>query len=99
MGQIAIEANYFNLLPSGGWMPNFTGTFFIDSSGTVSLNHEVLTLNSVPLSSWNRMGKSSAGVKGVNFWVAGENFMILDDEALTMAVPFFENNLSAKFEE
>ena len=29
MSQIAIEAEYFNVLPSGGWMPDFVGVFFV----------------------------------------------------------------------
>ena len=57
MSQIAIEAEYFNLLPSGGWMPDFVGIFFVDSNGKVSLNHEVLTLNSAEMSSWENLGK------------------------------------------
>ena len=58
MEQIAVESNYFNVLPSGGWLPNFTGTFFIDSNGKISLNHEFLQLNSANLSQWNYLGKS-----------------------------------------
>lgn len=97
MEQIAVEAEYFNLLPSGGWMPNFTGTFFVDSHGNVSLNHEVLSLDSAEMSSWNRMGKSEKGVQGVNMWIAGENFLIINDEHLKIAVPFFEKHLTLKF--
>jgi hypothetical protein len=97
MEQIAVEAEYFNLLPSGGWMPNFTGTFFIDSNGKVSLNHEVLNLNSAEISSWNRIGKSGKGIQGVNMWIAGENFLIIDDEQLEVALPFFEKHLTLKF--
>lgn len=97
MEQIAVEAEYFNLLPSGGWMPDFTGTFFVNSNGKISLNHKVLTLDSADLSSWDRMGKSKKGVEGLNMWIAGENFLIIDDDALSMAVPFFTKHLSAKF--
>ena len=97
MEQIAVEAEYFNLFPSGGWMPDFVGTFFIDSNATVSLNHEVLSLNSAELSFWNRMGKSKAGVQGVNFFLAGESFLIINDDALAIAIPFFEKHLAAKF--
>ena len=97
MEQIAVEAEYFNLLPSGGWMPDFTGTFFVNSNGKISLNHDVLTLDSADLSSWDRMGKSKKGVEGLNMWIAGENFLIIDDDALSMAVTFFTKHLSAKF--
>ena len=97
MEQIAVQADYFNVLPSGGWMPNFSGTFFISSDGTVSLNHEVLNLNSTEMSSWDRMGKSKKGVQGVNMWIAGENFLIIKDDDLSVAVPFFEKHLSSKF--
>lgn len=51
MDQIVVEAEYFNFLPSGGWTPDFVGIFFVDSNGKVSLNHEVLTLNSAEMSS------------------------------------------------
>ena len=97
MEQIAVQAEYFNVLPSGGWMPNFSGTFFISSNGTVSLNHEVLNLNAIEISSWDRMGKSKKGVQGVNMWIAGENFLIINDDDLSVAVPFFEKYLSSKF--
>ena len=97
MEQIAVEAEYFNLFPSGGWMPDFVGTFFISSNATVSLNHEVLSLNSAELGFWNRMGKSKSGVQGVNFFIAGESFLIIDDNALAVAIPFFEKHLSSKF--
>ena len=97
MEQIAVEADYFNVLAGGGWMPDFTGTFFVSSDGKVSLNHEVLSLNSADMSSWDRMGESKKGVQGVNMWIAGENFLIIDDDALSMAVPFFTKHLSAKF--
>jgi len=97
MEQIAVEAEYFNLLPSDGWMPDFVGTFFIDSNAKVSLNHEVLTLNSAELSYWNRIGKSQTGVPGINLWIAGESFLIISDDALTIAVPFFEMHLASKF--
>ena len=97
MEQIAIEAEYFNLLPSGGWMPDFTGTFFVNSDGKVSLNHEVLNLNSSELRSWDRMGKSKKGVQGINMWIAGESFLIIDDNALEIAIPFFEKYLPNKF--
>jgi len=97
MEQIAVAAEYFNLLPSGGWMPDFTGTFFVNSNGKISLNHEVLTLDSADLSSWDRMGKSKKGVQGVNMWIAGENFLIIKDDDLKIAVPFFEKHLSSKF--
>ena len=97
MEQIAVEAEYFNLLPSGGWMPDFVGTFFVDSNARVSLNHEVLSLNSAELSHWDRIGKSKKGVQGVNLWIAGENFLIINDDALALAVPFFEKHLAHKF--
>jgi hypothetical protein len=97
MEQIAVEAEYFNLLPSGGWMPDFVGTFFVDSNAKVSLNHEVLVLNSAELSFWNRMGKSKTGVQGVNFFISGESFLIINDDALTLAIPFFEKHLADKF--
>lgn len=97
MEQIAIEAEYFNLLPSGGWMPDFTGTFFVNSDGKVSLNHEVLNLNSSELRSWDRMGKSTKGVQGINMWIAGESFLIIDDNALEIAIPFFDKYLPTKF--
>ena len=97
MAQIAVEAEYFNLLPSGGWMPDFTGTFFVNSNGKVSLNHEVLNLNSSDLRSWDRMGKSKKGVQGINMWIAGESFLIIDDNALEIAIPFFEKYLPTKF--
>jgi len=97
MEQIAVEAEYFNLFPSGGWMPDFVGTFFIGSNATVSLNHEVLSLNSAELSFWNRMGKSKSGVQGINFFIAGESFLIIDDNALAVAIPFFEKYLTDKF--
>ena len=64
---------------------------------TVSLNHEVLNLNSTEMSSWDRMGKSKKGVQGVNMWIAGENFLIIKDDDLSVAVPFFEKHLSSKF--
>ena len=97
MEQIAVEAEYFNLLPSGGWMPDFTGTFFVNSDGKVSLNHEVLNLNSSDLRSWDRMGKSKKGVQGINMWIAGESFLIIDDNALEIAILFFEKYLPTKF--
>ena len=78
-------------------MPDFTGTFFVSSDGKVSLNHEVLNLNSVDMSSWDRMGESKKGVQGVNMWIAGENFLIIDDDALSMAIPFFTKHLSEIF--
>ncbi len=97
MAQIAVKAEYFNILPSGGWMPDFIGTFFVDSDGKVSLNHQVLNLNSADLRSWDRMGKSKNGVQGINMWISGENFLIIEDEALEIAIPFFEKYLSTKF--
>lgn len=97
MAQIAVKAEYFNLLPSGGWMPDFTGTFFVDSDGKVSLNHQVLNLNAADLRSWDRMGKSKNGVQGINMWISGESFLIIDDDALALAVPFFEKHLTSKF--
>ena len=97
MGQIAVEAEYFNVLAGAGWMPDFVGIFFIDSGGKVSLNHEVLTLNAAELSSWDRLGKSPKGTPGINMWIAGENFLIISDEALEIAEPFFQKHLSAKF--
>jgi hypothetical protein len=96
MEQIAVEADYFNVLAGPGWMPNFTGTFFISSDGKVSLNHEVLNLNSTDMSYWNRMGKSKKGVQGLNFGLAGESFLIINDDALKIAIPFFEKHLSKK---
>ena len=96
MTQIAIEAEYFNLLPGGGWMPDFIGTFFIDSGGRESLNHEVLTLNSAEMSYWENLGKSPSGTPGINMWIAGENFLIIKDDALAIATPFFESHLSLK---
>ena len=97
MEQIAVQAEYFNVLPGGGWMPDFTGTFFVSSNGTVSLNHDVLNLNAAQLSYWDRMGKSKNGVQGVNMWIAGESFLIINDEDLSVALPFFEKHLSSKF--
>ncbi len=97
MEQIAVQAEYFNVLPSGGWMPDFTGTFFVNSDGTVSLNHEVLNLNRAEMSYWDRLGKSKKGVDGVNMWIAGENFLIINDDDLSVAIPFFEKYLSYKF--
>ena len=99
MEQIAIEAEYFNVLPGGGWMPDFAGTFFIDSNGKVSLNHEVLAFNSVDLKSWNRIGKSPSGVQGINMWIATESFLVISDEALSIAVPFFEKHLASKYKD
>ena len=64
MSQIAVEAEYFNVLAGAGWMPDFVGTFFVDANGKVSLNHEVLTLNSAELSSWENLGKSPSGTPG-----------------------------------
>ena len=96
MSQIAIEAEYFNLLPSGGWMPDFVGIFFVDSNGKVSLNHEVLTLNSAEMSSWENLGKSPSGTPGINMWIAGESFLIINDDALAIAKPFFDLHLSSK---
>ena len=60
-------------------------------------NHEVLNRNSTELSSWDRMGKSKKGIQGVNMWIAGENFLIINDDDLSVAVPFFEKYLSSKF--
>ena len=97
MSQIAVEAEYFNILPSGGWMPDFTGTFFIDSDSKVSLNHDVLTLNAVEMSYWEDFGKSEGGAKGINMWIAGENFLIISDDALEIARPFFSEHLAQKF--
>jgi hypothetical protein len=97
MEQIAIEAEYFNLLPGGGWMPDFTGTFFVDSTGQVSLNHEVLTLNLAKMSYWENLGKSKNGVPGINMWIAGENFLIINDDALSISKPFFEKHLTSLF--
>jgi hypothetical protein len=96
MSQIAVEAEYFNVLLGGGWMPDFVGTFFIDSGGHVSLNHEVLTLNSAEMSSWENLGKSPSGTPGINMWIAGESFLIISDEALAIATPFFESQLLSK---
>ena len=96
MSQIAVEAEYFNVLPGGGWMPDFDGTFFIDSTGHVSLNHEVLTLNSTEMSSWENLGKSPSGTPGINMWIAGESFLIIKDDALEIAKPFFESLLLFK---
>ena len=97
MEQIAVEAEYFNVLPSGGWMPDFIGTFFVDSNGQVSLNHEVLTLNSAKMSYWEHLGKSKNGVPGINMWIAGENFLIIKDDALAISKPFFEKYLLTFF--
>ena len=97
MEQIAVEAEYFNLLPSGGWMPDFTGTFFICSMWQVSLNHEVLMLNSREMSYWENLGKSKGGLPGINMWIAGENFLVIKDEALAIAKPFFDKHLSSLF--
>lgn len=97
MEQIAIEAEYCNIFPSGGWMPDFTGIFFVDSTGQVSLNHEVLTLNSVKMSYWENLGKSKNGVPGINMWIAGENFLIIKDDALAISEPFFEKHLTSMF--
>jgi hypothetical protein len=96
MTQIAVEAEYFNFLPSGGWMPDFVGTFFIDTGGRVSLNHEALTLNSAEMSSWENLGKSPSGTLGINMWIAGESFLIIKDDALEIAKPFFESLLLFK---
>ena len=96
MSQIAVEAEYFNVLAGAGWMPDFVGTFFVDSNGKVSLNHEVLTLNSAELSSWENLGKSPSGTPGINMWIAGENFLIIKDDALAIATPFFESHLASK---
>ena len=96
MSQIAIEAEYFNVLPGGGYMPDFVGTFFVNSDGKVSLNHDVLTLDAVPMSWWEFMGKSKNGTRGINMWLAGESFLIIDDTALEIAYPFFETNLLSK---
>lgn len=92
MEQIAVKANYLNLLPTS-FMPDFSGTFFIDSNGKVSLNHEVLAFDATPISSWERMGKSTNGEQGINFWVAGECFLIIDDDQLSISVPFFTKHL------
>ncbi len=97
MPQIAVEAEYFNLLPGLGGMPDFVGTFFVDSTGSVSLNHDVLKLNAAVLTSWERLGKSPKGIPGINMWIAGENFLIINDEALKIAEPFFKTHLAAKF--
>jgi hypothetical protein len=96
MSQIAVEAEYFNVLPGGGYMPDFTGTFFVNADGKASLNHQVLTLDAVPMSRWEFMGKSKNGIRGINMWLAGENFLIIDDTALEIAYPFFEKNLISK---
>ena len=96
MTQIAVEAEYFNVLPGGGYMPDFVGTFFVNADGKVSLNHSVLTLDSVPMSRWEFLGKSKKGTLGINMWIAGESFLIIDDEALDIAHPFFEKNLLSK---
>jgi len=96
MTQIAVEAEYFNFLPSGGWMPDFIGTFFIDTGGRVSLNHEVLTLNLAEMSYWENLGKSPSGTPGINMWIAGESFLIIKDDALAIAKPFFESHLLSK---
>jgi hypothetical protein len=45
------------------------------------------------MSYWNRMGKSKKGVQGLNFGLAGESFLIIKDDALKIAVPFFEKHL------
>jgi hypothetical protein len=71
-------------------MPNFTGTFFVNADGKVSLNHKVLTLDSAQMSRWEFMGKSENGKLGINMWVAGESFLIIEDSALEIAQPFFE---------
>ena len=97
MEQIAVEAEYFNLLPSGGWMPDFSGTFFVSSNGQVSLNHEVLSLNSTAMSYWENLGKSKNGTPGINMWIVGENFLIIKDDALAIAKPFFEKHLTSMF--
>jgi hypothetical protein len=44
----------------------------------------------------NRMGKSKKGVQGINFGLAGESFLIINDDALKIAIPFFEKHLSNK---
>jgi hypothetical protein len=42
------------------------------------------------------MGKSKKGIKGLNFGLAGESFLIINDDALKIAIPFFEKYLSKK---
>ena len=96
MAQIAVEAEYFNVLPGGGYMPDFTGTFFVNADSKVSLNHEVLKFDSVPMKSWEFMGKSKSGIPGINMWIAGESFLIIEDMALAIANPFFEKYLLNK---
>jgi hypothetical protein len=43
------------------------------------------------------MGKSKTGVQGVNFFIAGESFLVINDDALALAIPFFEKHLANKF--
>jgi hypothetical protein len=96
MEQIAVSGVYRNLLPSGGWMPNFEGTFFIDANGKVSLNHEVLNLNSTDISYWDELPLKT-GITGISMMVAGESFWIIDPDAISVAMPFFKKHLSAKY--
>ena len=96
MEQIAVEAEYINFLPTV-WMPDFKGTFFIDSNGNVSLNHEILTLDSALISRWDHIEMN--GKQRINMWIAGESFIILDDDALSIATRFFEKHLKHLYRE
>ena len=95
--QIAVKASYLNLLPSGAGLPNFEGVFYINSDGTIFLNHDELRIDGLPFSFW-KFTQTIDGKNWLTFFMGGESFDITNEEYLQIAIPFFQKHFSNKFQ-
>lgn len=79
-------------------MPDFEATYFINSDGKFTVNHNILSATDMPISKWY-FTNSKGGETWLSFVSVGQTFDIVEEEQVKIAKPFFERNLKNLYSE